>query len=91
MWHNSAFPQVPSTAPPASNYKLEATNYKLEASNTSQISSTMFQPSLTPTSTGTASPPASRNYTEETASSAHVGVASNARSTTRLKQGFRAC
>ena len=80
MWHNSAFPQVPSTASPASNYKLEATNYKLEASNTSQLSSTMFQPSLTPTSTGTASPPASRNYQEETASSAHVGVASNASS-----------
>jgi len=78
MWHNSAFPQVPSTAPPASNYKLEASNYKLEASNTSQLSSTMFQPSLTPTSTGTASPPVSRNYQEETASSAHVGVASNA-------------
>ena len=77
MWHNSAFPQVPSTAsaPPASNYKLEASNYKLEASNNSQLSSTMFQPSLTPTSTGTASPPVSRNYQEE---NAHLGVASNA-------------
>ena len=63
MWHNSAFPQVsaPISAP-------------VSASN-SQLTPSMFQPSLTPTSTGTASPPVSRSY-EET-SSTPVGVATS--------------
>ena len=61
-WHNSAFP----TPAPASTSPLSATT-------NSQLTPSMFQPALTPTS-GSSSPPASRNYEEP---SNTVGVATN--------------
>merc|ERR1711935_1147692 len=52
-WHNSAFPSSVVGSNPAAS--------SLTATINSQLTSSMFQPALTPTS-GSSSPPASRNY-----------------------------